>query len=70
MASTLSKLSIDEIRERYARPDEPVTPQALNKLRRDPRHGVRQLYETLRKRYERDSIERCLEQLRRPVRAA
>jgi ribonuclease HII len=56
--SGLSKLSIDEIRARYARDDAPVTPQALNKLKRDPRHGVRQLYEALKKRYERDSAER------------
>jgi ribonuclease HII len=49
---------VDEIRERYARPDEPVTHQTLNKLKRDPRHGVRQLYATLKKRYERDSAER------------
>ena len=39
--SRLSKLSVDEIRERYARADEPVSPQALSKLKRDPRHGVR-----------------------------
>jgi ribonuclease HII len=57
-SSLLSRLSIDEIRERYARPDEPVTPQALNKLKRDPRHGVRQIYESLKRRYERDSAER------------
>jgi len=54
----LSRLSIDEIRERYARAGEPVTPQALNKLKRDPRHGVRQVYEALKKRYERDCAER------------
>src|SRR5690349_6789253 len=36
---SLSKLSIEEIRERYARGDAAVTPQALNKLKRDPRHG-------------------------------
>ncbi len=58
MPSKLSKLSVDEIRERYARADEPVSPQALNKLKRDPRHGVRLLYATLKKRYERDSAER------------
>lgn len=58
MTSRLSKLSIEEIRERYARADEPVTPQALNKLKRDPRQGVRQLYEALKKRYERDTAER------------
>jgi ribonuclease HII len=54
----LSTLSIDEIRDRYARADAPVTPQALNKLKRDPRQGVRQIYEALKKRYERESVER------------
>ncbi|HUL82302.1 MAG TPA: ribonuclease HII [Gammaproteobacteria bacterium] len=58
MASPLSRLSIEEIRERYARVEVPVTPQALNKLKRDPRSGVRQLYEALKKRYERESSER------------
>jgi ribonuclease HII len=55
---SLSKLSIEEIRERYARADAFITPQALSKLKRDPRHGVRQIYEALKKRYERDSAER------------
>lgn len=58
MPSKLSRLSIEEIRERYARGEEPVTAQALMKLKRDPRHGVRQLYEALKKRYERDCSER------------
>jgi ribonuclease HII len=58
LAATLSKLSIDEIRERYARADRPVSPQVLNKLKRDPRNGVRQLYEALRKRYDRERTER------------
>ncbi|MEO8465364.1 MAG: ribonuclease HII [Gammaproteobacteria bacterium] len=58
MTSTLSELSIDEVRARYARTDVPVTPQALNKLKRDPRSGVRQIYESLKKRYERDTAER------------
>ena len=58
MPSTLSKLSIDQIRERYARADGPVSPQTLNKLKRDPRHGVRLIYATLKKRYERNSAER------------
>ena len=58
MPSRLSKLSIDEIRERYARADAPVSPQTLNKLKRDPRHGVRVIYESLKKRYARDSAER------------
>jgi ribonuclease HII len=56
--SSLSKLSVDEIRERYAPADAPVSPQTLSKLKRDPRHGVRQIYATLKKRYERDSAER------------
>ena len=51
-------MSVDEIRERYARADQPVSPQTLGKLKRDPRHGVRQIYEALKKRYERDSVER------------
>jgi len=58
VTSTLSKLSVDELRARYARTDVPVTPQALNKLKRDPRSGVRQIYEALKRRFERDSAER------------
>ncbi len=58
MPSRLSQLSVDEIRERYARTDEPVSPQTLSKLKRDPRHGVRQIYTALKKRYERHSAER------------
>ena len=58
MASSLSKLSIEEVRKRYAEEGVPVTPQALSKLKRDPRLGVRQIYETLKKRHERDSAER------------
>jgi ribonuclease HII len=56
---SLKKLSIDEIRARYSRASEPITPQTLSKLKRDPRQGVRQLYEALKKRYERDSAERA-----------
>jgi ribonuclease HII len=55
---TLAKLSVEQIRERYARADQPVTPQVLNKLKRDPRLGVRQIYEVLRKRHERERSER------------
>lgn len=58
MKGSLARLSIEKIRERYARADEPVTPQALGKLKRDPRQGVRQLYETLKKRYDREFSER------------
>jgi ribonuclease HII len=59
MPSSLSKLSIDEIRERYARPSEPVSAQALSKLKRDPRQGVREIYAALKKRHERDAAERA-----------
>ena len=58
MPSRLSKLSVDEIRERYASADAPVSAQTLSKLKRDPRNGVRQIYEVLKKRYKRDSAER------------
>jgi ribonuclease HII len=55
----LSKLSIDEIRDRYARADEPVSAQTLSKLKRDPRHGVQVIYAALKRRYERDGAERA-----------
>lgn len=58
MPSSLSKLSVDEIRERYASADASVSAQTLSKLKRDPRNGVRQIYEALKKRYERDSAQR------------
>jgi ribonuclease HII len=58
LKGSLARLSIEEIRERFARANEPVTPQALNKLKRDPRQGVRQLYTALKKRYEREFSER------------
>jgi ribonuclease HII len=58
LRGSLARLSIEEIRDRYARADAPVTPQALTKLKRDPRQGVRQLYEALKRRYEREFSER------------
>lgn len=58
MALDPTRLSIHEIRERCLRADEPVTPHLLRKLQRDPRQGVRQLYETLRRRHEREREER------------
>jgi ribonuclease HII len=58
MPSGLSKLSIDEIRERYTRASEPISAQTLSKLKRDPRQGVQDIYTTLKKRYERVSAER------------
>ena len=56
--SKLARLSVDEIRERYAHADKPLSAQALSKLKRDPRHGVQLIYAALKKRYERDSAER------------
>jgi ribonuclease HII len=58
MTSNLSDLSIQQIRHRYARVDRPVTPQVLNKLKRDPRQGVLQIHAALKKRYERERAER------------
>ena len=58
MPSKLSRLSVEEIRARYTHADEPVSPQTLSQLKRDTRHGVRLLYATLKRRYERDSTER------------
>lgn len=58
MALDLSRLPVDEIRRRLVQDGEAVSGQTLNKLRRDPRQGVRQLYEALRKRQEKDREER------------
>jgi ribonuclease HII len=58
MALNLSSLSVDEIRQRYAEGAAPLTPQLLSKLKRDPRNGVRKLYESLKKRHERERDER------------
>lgn len=57
MPPTLSKLSVAQVRERYVRGEQPVTPQVLHQLKRDPRQGVRQIYDMLKKRYERERAE-------------
>lgn len=54
----LSSLSIGEIRRRYLRPGARVSRQVLARLRRDPRHGVRQIHELLERRREREREER------------
>jgi ribonuclease HII len=54
----VEELSIDEIRRRYVDKGEMVSARVLNRLQRDPRHGVRQLYVALKKRYERERDER------------
>jgi ribonuclease HII len=54
MARALDELSIDEIRKRFVEKGEPVSARVLSRLQRDPRHGVRQLYAALKKRFERE----------------
>jgi ribonuclease HII len=54
----LSKLSIEEIRQHCLAGQKPVSAQILNKLRRDPRQGVRRLREILERRYEQERAER------------
>ena len=49
--------SVDDLRRRFLDPDRPVSPQALARLRRDPRQGVRRLYAQLKGRYERQRDE-------------
>jgi ribonuclease HII len=58
MVRRVDELSIDEIRQRYLEKGELISPQALNRLRRDPRQGVRQLHAVLKKRFERQRDER------------
>src|ERR687891_1234075 len=53
-----SDLSIDDIREQCLNGNQPVTAHFLNKLGRDPRQGVRKMYEFLKKRYEKERAER------------
>lgn len=59
MTLNLSDLSVDEIRQRYGAGGAMLTQQVLNSLRRDPRGGVRKLYETLKRRHEREREERA-----------
>jgi ribonuclease HII len=54
----LSGLSVAEIERRFARGGEPVSPQLLARLGRDPRRGVRRVYALLRRRHERERKER------------
>lgn len=58
MARGVDELSIDEIRERYLDNGELVSAQALTRLQRDSRQGVRRLYTALKKRFERERDER------------
>lgn len=58
MPSKLSDLSIAEIRSRYLQGAEPVSPQLLGRLKRDPRSGVRQVYQVLKRRQDKEREER------------
>jgi ribonuclease HII len=54
----VEELSVEEIRKRYIQDQEPVSQQVLNRLQRDSRQGVRRLYATLAKRFEKERDER------------
>jgi ribonuclease HII len=54
----VSYLSIEAIREQFVHGSQPVSAHSLNKLGRDPRQGVRKIYELLKKRYEKERTER------------
>jgi ribonuclease HII len=54
----VSYLSIEAIREQFVHGNQPVSAHSLNKLGRDPRQGVRKIYELLKKRYEKERTER------------
>jgi ribonuclease HII len=58
MAGRMSDLSIDAIRERFVAGGQPVSPHVLNRLKRDPRQGVRRIYELLKKRRAKEHEER------------
>ncbi|MEA2624768.1 MAG: ribonuclease [Candidatus Binatota bacterium] len=58
MPADLTSLSIDEIRARYVDGGKPVPTRLLTKLKRDPRQGIRKLYEVLKKRHDREREER------------
>jgi ribonuclease HII len=53
----LRELSIETIRAQL-QGNQVITAQFLNKLRRDPRQGVQKVYELLKKRYEKERMER------------
>jgi ribonuclease HII len=54
----LTDLSIDSIRAKLLSGDRPVSAQALNRLKRDPRRGARLLYQVLKRKYEKERAER------------
>ena len=56
MPRTTDDASLQEIRLRYV--DKPVSPHVLKQLQRDPRQGARHLYQSLKKRYDREREEK------------
>jgi ribonuclease HII len=52
MPVDFSRLSVEEIRKRYLDPETAVSPHLLLRLRKDPRAGVRQVFEILARRKE------------------
>ena len=54
----LEELSVDELRKRYLDNPEPISPQVLTRLQKDPRLGVKKLLAVMKKRYERERDER------------
>src|SRR5947207_6889566 len=58
MARGVDELSIDEIRQRFIDKGELVSARVLNRLQRDSRQGVRHLYVALKRRYERQRVQR------------
>jgi ribonuclease HII len=58
MPGSLAQLSLKEIREKYGVEGTPVSSQILNRLRKDPRAGARELYKSLARRFEEEKKER------------
>ncbi|HEY1232333.1 MAG TPA: ribonuclease HII [Candidatus Binatia bacterium] len=54
-----SELSIEEIRTKFIHGNQPITAQFLTKLSRDPRQGVRKMRDLLRRRFEKERVERA-----------
>ena len=58
MATDLSNLSVEEIRQHFGLDNQPISTHVLNSLKRDPRRGVHSIYQRLRKRYQKECEER------------
>jgi ribonuclease HII len=54
----LSSLSIEQIRGQFLEGSQPVTAHFLTQLGRDPRQGVRKIYELAKKQYDKQRTER------------